>query len=264
MDMVFAISEAVRAKCLEYDVRVRPGAQFGSLGQTSFAVEAPVDIRPGLFDIDLVAAFTYLGDHQAFQGSFYRHVNLIGRFCAIAGRVSIGPTEHPTHWLSSHLIFHGGCDWDQAEAFRARNHQILDHAMGRFSSEVAEAHPPVQIGNDVWIGEGVFIRRGVTIGDGAIVAAHAVVTKDVPPYAIVGGVPAKVIRNRFAPEIIEQLLDLRWWHYGLSALEGVDYTDPEAALHRISDNISSGVAQPYRAPILQISANEVDVILNTL
>lgn len=258
--MVFAVSDAVRAKCLEYDVRIRPGAQFGYLGQTSFAVEAPVDIRPGLFDIDLIAAFTYLGDHQTFQGSFYRHVNLIGRFCAIAGRVAIGPAEHPTSWLSSHMMFHGGCDWREAEDFRARNREIVERAILRFSGELVDAHGPVQIGNDVWIGEGAFIRSGVSIGDGAIIGAHAVVTKDVPPYAIVGGVPARVIRYRFEPEVIQELLGLQWWQYGLSALEGADFTNVDVAIQRICENIGSGRAQPYSAPILQISENEVDVI----
>lgn len=67
------------------------------------------------------------------------------------------------------------------------------------------------IGNDVWIGANAIILQGVTIGDGAIIAAGAVVTKDVPPYAIVGGVPAKVIKYRFSDEVILKLLQIKWW-----------------------------------------------------
>lgn len=68
------------------------------------------------------------------------------------------------------------------------------------------------LGNDVWVGSNVLINGGVKIGDGAVIAAGAVVVKDVPPYAIVGGVPAKIIRYRFSPEIIEKLLELKWWN----------------------------------------------------
>lgn len=255
---MFTVSDDVRAECRKYDVEIRPGAQFGTLGQTSITVEAPLCIKPGLFDIDLIGAFTYLGDHQAFQGSFYREVGLIGRFCAIAGRVSIGAQEHPTDAISSHILFGGGCDWAVADEFRARNPDTTTRHAAK-QGQLTEELGAVEIGNDVWIGEGVYIRKGVSIGDGAIIAAHAVVTRDVPPYAIVGGVPAKVIRYRFAPEIIDELLRLQWWLYGLSALEGVDMTDVEQGLRQIGDNIASGRAQPYSAPVLQISADQVTV-----
>ena len=69
------------------------------------------------------------------------------------------------------------------------------------------------IGNDVWIGSNVTILGGITIGHGAIVATGAVVTKDVPPYSVVGGVPAKVIRYRFSEEKIQELLDEKWWEW---------------------------------------------------
>lgn len=69
------------------------------------------------------------------------------------------------------------------------------------------------IGNDVWIGYEALIMAGVHIGDGAVIGARAVVTKDVPPYAIVGGVPAREIRKRFAPDVIARLLELKWWDW---------------------------------------------------
>ena len=71
----------------------------------------------------------------------------------------------------------------------------------------------IVIGNDVWIGYDAIIMAGVTIGDGAIIGTRAVVTKDVEPYSIVGGVPAKEIRKRFAPEVIKRLLELQWWNW---------------------------------------------------
>ena len=76
-----------------------------------------------------------------------------------------------------------------------------------------ESKSAVVIGNDVWIGESARIMAGVHIGDGAVIAAGAVVTKDVAPYAIVGGVPAKVIKYRFSPEQIEELLKIEWWNW---------------------------------------------------
>jgi len=72
---------------------------------------------------------------------------------------------------------------------------------------------PVRIGNDVWIGARATILSGVTVGDGAVIAAGAVVVADVPPYAIVGGVPAKLIKYRFPPDIVNRLLDVQWWNW---------------------------------------------------
>ena len=259
MPVPFTVSDKVRAKCREHDVIIHANAQFGALRPNGIAVEAPVEIKGGVFDIDLLGAFSYLGDQQSVQGSFFRHVNVIGRFCSIAGSVDVGPQEHPTDWLSTSSAFYGQFAWKDLHAFRERNAGLTGTARQKFLATWESGIPPVQIGNDVWIGEGVFIRRGVTIGDGAVIASHAVVTRDVPPYAIVGGVPAKVIRYRFEPEIIATLLGVQWWHYGLGALDGADFTDIDLALWRIIQNIESGRAEPYRAPILQIEKDEVTV-----
>jgi hypothetical protein len=78
---------------------------------------------------------------------------------------------------------------------------------------------PVIIGNDCWIGQGAFMAGGLAIGDGAVVLAHAVVTKDVPPYAVVGGVPAKVIKYRYDEEDIQFLLGFKWWDKDVSWLK---------------------------------------------
>ena len=77
---------------------------------------------------------------------------------------------------------------------------------------------PVVIGNDVWVGEGARILSGVTIGDGAVIGSRAVVTKNIPPYAIAVGVPAKVLKYRFSPEVIEKLLRIKWWNWPIQKI----------------------------------------------
>ncbi len=103
--------------------------------------------------------------------------------------------------------------------------------------------PPggIVIGNDVWIGYEAVILSGVTIGDGAIIGARAVVTKDVPPYTIVGGVPARPIRRRFPDEAVEALLALKWWNWPLKRLS--------ASLRRIqSGDLEGLLEQAQTAP----------------
>ncbi len=93
----------------------------------------------------------------------------------------------------------------------------------------------VTIGNDVWTGHNVNVMAGVNVGDGAVIAAGSVVTKDVPPYAIVGGVPATVIRYRFGERTIERLLRLKWWELELSQLSGLPFRDVDRCLDLIEE-----------------------------
>ena len=123
----------------------------------------------------------------------------VGNFSIIARNCIVGLGAHPTNTLSPHSIFYKKNrwkwhdDWCKDTGFR-------------------ESDRPIIIGNGVWIGMRCLIMDGVTIGDGAIVAAGAVVTKDVPPFAVVGGVPARILKYRFSPEVIERLLEIQWWN----------------------------------------------------
>lgn len=129
----------------------------------------------------------------------------VGRYTCIAPYVEIVVGVHPTKdFVSVHPAFFSesptiGFSYCGKQKFKENN----------FVDE--EKKVCVNIGNDVWLGTSAKILEGVTVGDGAVVAAGAVVTKDVPPYAIVGGVPAKVIKYRFSEEDVEYLLKLRWW-----------------------------------------------------
>lgn len=124
----------------------------------------------------------------------------VGKFANIAAFTRIGPTDHPMQNASQHhFLYRSASYWDDAE----NDADFFAHRASRRAS----------LGHDCWIGHGAIIKPEISIGIGAVVAAGAVVTKDVPPFAIVGGVTATVIRHRFSPEIIERLLALAWWDW---------------------------------------------------
>lgn len=155
-----------------------------------------------------------LGDFSYVGKDCVIHNTTIGKFCSVSDCCTIGLPEHPTSFLSTSPIF-------TSPKNAVRRKWVDKHF---FKSEVN-----VTIGNDVWIGYGVLIPRNIAIGDGAIVAAGAVVTKDVPPYAIVGGVPAKVIKYRFPEDKIEKLMDLKWWNKPVEEIKShIDlFTQPD-------------------------------------
>lgn len=113
------------------------------------------------------------------------------------------------------------------------------------------------IGHDVWIGANAIILRGVKVGNGAIVGAGAVVTKDVEPYAIVGGIPARVIRYRFEKAVIQKLEELQWWQYGPDILKGCDVTNINEALQCIENRIKDG-AEKLKLPIIEITNGKIE------
>ncbi|XXQ68060.1 CatB-related O-acetyltransferase [Neisseriaceae bacterium B1] len=147
----------------------------------------------------------------------------IGRFVSIGRNVEIGLAKHPVDYLSTHPFCVANTLFN-----RSINYDKIVRVPWTF-------HEPTIIGNDVWIGAKVCIVSGVKIGDGAVIAAGSVVTKDVPPYSIVGGVPAKVIRYRFAEQQIEQLLKLKWWDLELKELKEIQFDNIELAIEQITE-----------------------------
>ena len=127
----------------------------------------------------------------------------IGAFCSIGARCGIGGGVHPTDTVSTSPVF-----------LKGKNFLKKNFAEIPYSPSLT-----VEIGNDVWIGEGVFIVSGVRLGDGAVIGAHAVVTKDVEPYAVVAGVPTREIRKRFPDEVIGELLEVKWWEWSDAQIE---------------------------------------------
>lgn len=170
-----------------------------------------LEVPVALGDAEINVRYLRVGAHTYMRGGHLLMVGSIGRFCSIGQDVVIGQDPHgpPPDWLSTHPAL-----FDGQGSSQAYNSPWLD----------------VEIGHDVWIGKEAIIMKGVRVGHGAIVAARAVVTRDVPPYAIVAGMPAKVLRYRFAPDIIERLLASHWWSLPLDALQTLPLNNPAACL----------------------------------
>ena len=142
----------------------------------------------------------------------------IGNYCSIANDVRIGLGKHPTGLISTNSIFYKtGIRKDWAVHIDYNEEETIN------------------IGNDVWIGNGAIIMDGITVGNGAIIGARALVTKDIPPYAIVGGIPAKIIKYRFDEETINLLQKSQWWDLPDKTIENIlpIFTNSE----RIKDNL---------------------------
>lgn len=158
-----------------------------TLARYNFICEGVTIVQSSLGDC------SYIGKDSLVQ------YTSIGKYTCIGPSVKIGLGNHPLkEFISIHPLFY-------SQAGQAAGLVFADKS---YFPEYA----PVTIGHDVWIGANVVIPGGVKIGNGAVIASGAVVTKDVPPYAIVGGVPAKLIRYRYPEEIIRQLEEWQWWN----------------------------------------------------
>lgn len=156
------------------------------------------------------------GEHS-FCGYDCSFINCtVGRFCSIASRVVVGGARHPIEYVSTSPVF------------LAHKESIKK----KFSRHEYHWEARTLIGSDVWIGEGVFVKGGITIGTGAVIGMGSVVTKDVPPYAIFAGNPARLIRFRFSDEVIDGLLRSEWWNFSDDELQAsaIYFKDPELFL----------------------------------
>jgi acetyltransferase-like isoleucine patch superfamily enzyme len=211
----------------------------------------------GLKFMDTLHGFE-LGAFSYGVSGFFCEVS-IGRYCSLGEDIQIGRGAHPVAWMSTSPFFY---------AYRGR---MLNVGPGFPAfAEYAEYRPsgpgeiPVRnsrtvndflvrttIGNDVWIGHGAFIQAGVTIGDGAVVAGHAVVTGDVPPYAIVGGNPARILRMRFDLQQSAALQAMAWWRFAPWQLNGVPFGDVDAAIARLRALVDR--LAPYSPPRVAVA-----------
>ncbi len=160
-----------------------------------------------------VGAYSYMHSGELYM------VSKIGRYCSIAERVIIGvdPVGHPLDWLSTHPFQY------------TKKHSPIDAAL-TYESDWKD----VEIGNDVWIGQEAMIMKGVKIGDGAVIGARSIVTQDVPEYAIVTGIPAKVIKYRFSVDVVEELKKYPWWRLSVFDLNNIYFSDINVALKQMA------------------------------
>ena len=164
-----------------------------------------------------------VGRYSGLNESCFIARATVGHFCSIGARTAINPFNHPIDWLSIHEFQYHPNSFDWVEEYNSI--ERLARTPDMFQT--------VTIGSDVWMGHNVNVMPGVSIGDGAIIGAGSVVTKDVPPFAIVVGAPATVKRFRFSEKIVGRMLRLKWWELELEELSGLPYRDVERSLDRI-------------------------------
>lgn len=170
-----------------------------------------------------IGKYTYIGN-----GCYVTNA-IIGNYCSIARFIEIGARAHPQDMLSTHSFQYGKTHFKGQPGYQ--NKVVRSTIKGTI--------PKTIVGSDVWIGAKVAIKGGVKIGHGAILGSHSVITKDVPPYAVMVGSPAKVLRYRFSNEIISRLLASNWWNLEPIDMDGVDFANVEDALTKIEDRMAS-------------------------
>lgn len=188
---------------------------------------------------------SYLGAFTLINGqvttSIYRC--RIGRYGQIGEGVVLGPPDHPTDWFSTHPFSF------TRERYQPRMYQLPDFR--ELASDDSEDYSFAEtlslwthIGHEAYVGAGSFVKRGIRIGDGAVIGAGSVVTRDIPPYAIAVGAPARVVRLRFRESVVERMLALRWWRFNLAPHKHkVNFSKAEATLDYFEQRCAEGTLE---------------------
>ena len=226
----------------------------GDIKFETLRVETPVRWGSG--------SSVHLGEMGGFSyfcnNSYIRNVEKIGRFVSISSDFIAGFPQHSLELItsSSYILSYSKKNW-YAPFVQNDCYKDWIEANIAYYRKNERKKKGIIIGNDVWIGQGVTISDGVTIGDGAVIGTGAIVTKNVAPYSVVAGVPAREIRKRFSDDIIEQLLELRWWEYGPDILLGLNQ-DINIAVKELRKKIFA-VKENWHPDIIEFSHENQEI-----
>lgn len=155
-----------------------------------------------------IGRYTYINRYSFVHGSVR-----MGRFCSLARGVDLGAKSHRLDLMSTHPFIYNAKHFEEVSEY------------GSFPRRVTVKSDRTYVGHDVWFGAKAVIATGITIGTGAVIAANSFVREDVEPYAIVGGTPAKVLKYRFPPKIVERLLASEWWNLHPQEMKDITFED---------------------------------------
>lgn len=217
-------------------------------GSNRFKVGDRLDVVPeAIFEPDIVIGWNSLPTMGAFSfsWSYLPPLCKVGRYNSVAVNVQFCGDQHPYHrfttsstYMSNFILSKQLCKFSSGEpdSFRIVPKQSLPNM--------------ITIENDVWIGKNVTLKQGITIGTGSIIAGGAIVTKDVEPYTIVGGVPAKFIKHRFPMEIISELMQIKWWKYNMGEFNFPPDIPIEEFIDKMYTLIANNKIHEYKPKVL--------------
>lgn len=243
--MKLTLTEAQAELLKRFKIGKQVGAAFAP-----FAAGSVITARPD----SVVEAFSRHAPGKLMQMGAFSYVNenpfdkvllQLGRYCSVAIGLRVLEGHHPLGAVTTGKYFYG-------PYYKAGN--IPEDYVYRGKREpFRQNYGPIKAGHDVWIGAHCTIKAGVSIGNGAVIAGGANVVKDVEPYAIVGGNPAKLIRYRFPPDLRARLLALAWWDISPKVLRHLNMHDPEDFCNRLEKMQAEGGLIPFTPPKVQVT-----------